>query len=280
MNPAKGTSRAWRLKSDPCWQLADSLARINAKCMIGLLAALGRDEDREEAVLEVLDTRAEPFLELVEDQATRDAYLCLLEDFRQHTPASLTGTRYADPASRPTQQLERRLEARVQYWRDQAVRRAAEQVALVTPEQRLARLRNAKYQKYGPLAGMVRLCDGVALLTADLTTGSNSQPTEPPPATESTTKNRKRGPKPDYVTAAAVAEIVTRVAPSGEWRHKLDEICKAFDQAQIPYPSKWSTRYRTTCWSDYPEKSFAVKAIDGRLKLAKRKPEPIPETRS
>ncbi len=83
---------------------------------------------------------------------------------------------------------------------------------------------------------------------------------------------RKRGPKPDYESAARVAEIVTRVAPDGVLRSRLDEVCEALDQAEIPCPPIWRSRYKAKCWSDYPEKSTAVKAIEGRLELAKQKP--------
>ena len=65
------------LKARPDWQRADAVASVNAQLRIAAIAAFSRDEDREDAVLEVLNAKAEPFLRLVEDEATRDAYLCL-----------------------------------------------------------------------------------------------------------------------------------------------------------------------------------------------------------
>ena len=105
---------------------------------------------------------------------------------------------------------------------------------------------------------------------------------QPQPATTSNVRGqgRKPGPKPDYKTAARVAEVVARTAPDGDWRPKLDEICEALDQAGIPCPSRWPYRYQAKCWSDYPEKSTAVKGIEGRLQLAKQKPKAAPETLS
>ena len=90
----------------------------------------------------------------------------------------------------------------------------------------------------------------------------------------------KRGPKPDYETATRVDAIVRNVAPDGDWRPKLDEVCEALDQDGIPCPPRWRGRCQTKCWSDYPEKSTAVKAIEGRPKPAKQKPQPAFETRS
>src|ERR1041385_7920870 len=102
MNRAKGTSRAWRpyisnagrrrggtvnqqtsadcefdndlahaierLRACPGWQEADSLACVNARLRLWVIAKLnlGSDQDREMAVVRVLDARAEPYLELVE----------------------------------------------------------------------------------------------------------------------------------------------------------------------------------------------------------------------
>jgi hypothetical protein len=100
-----------------------------------------------------------------------------------------------------------------------------------------------------------------------------------PPGTQP--KPRKRGPKPDFDTAAQVAEIVAKIAPDGDWRTKLDDICKALDNAQIPFPLRWQKRDRC-CegWADYDERANAVKAIEYRLKLAKQRKKATPETLS
>jgi len=50
---------------------------------------------------------------------------------------------------------------------------------------------------------------------------------------------RKRGPKPDYETALLVAGIVARVAPDGDWRSRVDDVCDALDDEQVPVPATW-----------------------------------------
>jgi hypothetical protein len=100
------------------------------------------------------------------------------------------------------------------------------------------------------------------------------------PATEPTTTGRKRGPKPDHETALRLAEIVARVAPDGEWRGKLDDVCEALDEAKIPFPAKWRRDRQWRCWADYLEKPIVIKAIEYRLEMAKQRSKPIPETLS
>jgi hypothetical protein len=96
-----------------------------------------------------------------------------------------------------------------------------------------------------------------------------------------TTGGRKRGPKADPDGAAAVAEIVVRVAPEGDWRSKLDDICEALDKAQIPFPARWWKRdHSCNGWADYDERANAVKGIEYRLKLARQQKKTTPETLS
>jgi hypothetical protein len=98
-------------------------------------------------------------------------------------------------------------------------------------------------------------------------------------------KGRKRGPKPDYKTAARVAEIVVRLAPDGGWRLKLDDILIALDDEKIPRPKTWKRNHGYESW--YASVSadddvgrgrhLAIEAIKHHLKLAKEKPtETIP----
>jgi hypothetical protein len=117
--------------------------------------------------------------------------------------------------------------------------------------------------------------------------GAESPHTEAGPAVNGTNppesggKGRKRGPKSDHETASRVAEIVARVAPDGDWRPKLDDICEALDQAQIPYPPRWRRRDRSCDgWAAYDERANAVKAIEYRLELAKQRKKNTPETLS
>jgi hypothetical protein len=98
------------------------------------------------------------------------------------------------------------------------------------------------------------------------------------PALESTSTGRKRGPKPDYGTASGVAEIVARIAPDGDWRSKLDDICEALDDEKIPVPTTWRKNRQYECWSDCLERSICIKAIEYRLEMAKHRKKTAPET--
>ena len=95
---------------------------------------------------------------------------------------------------------------------------------------------------------------------------------DPQPATGGTRSSRKRGPKPDLETASRVAEIVERVAPDGDWRSKLDDICDALDEEKIPFPAKWRRDRHCRCWADcLNEPPIVTKVIEYRLKVAGRK---------
>ena len=110
---------------------------------------------------------------------------------------------------------------------------------------------------------------------------SLTQTTEARPAVtaaKSDGKGRKRGPTPDYEAASQLAEIVARVAPDGEWRGKLDEICEALDAATIPFPAKWRRDRQCRCWADCLEKPIIAKAIEYRLQTAKQRSESTPGT--
>ncbi len=93
-------------------------------------------------------------------------------------------------------------------------------------------------------------------------------------------RGRKRGPKPDREGALRVAEIVARVAPDGEWRGRLNDVCDALDEAAIPFPARWRRDRQCRCWADCLEKPIAIKAIEYRLELAKRRKKATPETLS
>ena len=90
-------------------------------------------------------------------------------------------------------------------------------------------------------------------------------------------QGRKTGPRPDYEGARRVAEIVARVAPDGEWRGKLDDVCKALDEAQISFPPRWRKRDRSCDgWAAYDDRANAVKAIEYRLGIAKQRKKTTP----
>ena len=94
----------------------------------------------------------------------------------------------------------------------------------------------------------------------------------------------KRGPPPDFETASKVAQIVARVAPNGDWRSKakLDDVCDALDEAGIAIPPKWPRERRCDSWfvCVATERSVVVKAIEYRLKQARKRNQSTPETLS
>jgi hypothetical protein len=91
----------------------------------------------------------------------------------------------------------------------------------------------------------------------------------PPDGTQP--KPRKRGPRPDFDKATRVADIVARIAPDGGWRPKVDDICEALDEEQVPVPRTWRRKRKYRWWADCVERAIAIKAIEYRLKIAKRR---------
>ncbi len=115
--------------------------------------------------------------------------------------------------------------------------------------------------------------------------------TVPPPAAEAVPARaggdsiaastpKKRGPKPDFETAALVAAVVARVAPDGDWRSRVDDICDSLDEEQIPVPSTWRRNRNCRRWSLCDDKDIVVKAIEYRLALANQRKKDTPETLS
>jgi hypothetical protein len=85
----------------------------------------------------------------------------------------------------------------------------------------------------------------------------------------------------------AVADIVRRVAPDGNWRSKLDDLgfalyhgicdaadpesCDRTDHEKIPLPRGWAGQDAT--WTNPPNRAAMVKAIKERLKRARTRSE-------
>jgi hypothetical protein len=89
----------------------------------------------------------------------------------------------------------------------------------------------------------------------------------------------KRGPRPDYEMAARIHEIVKAVAPNGNWLARLDEVCEALDEANIPCPKAWRRRDPPSrSWSTCDERAIRIKAIQYRMEQAKRATETQPKT--
>jgi hypothetical protein len=99
-------------------------------------------------------------------------------------------------------------------------------------------------------------------------------------STGAQTKPRKRGPKPDFETAARVAEVVTRVTLDADWHPKLADICEALDEEKVPVPRGWRSKRQYRSWADCLERALAIKAIEYRLDIAKRREARGPETLS
>ncbi len=95
--------------------------------------------------------------------------------------------------------------------------------------------------------------------------------------TDDSVGEKKRGPSPDYDSAALLAGIVASVAPDGSWRSKVNEICDALDEADYPIPKLWRDKRGHKQWTE-AERPIAVKMIEHRLKLAKRRTKPDLET--
>ena len=87
-------------------------------------------------------------------------------------------------------------------------------------------------------------------------------------------KGRARpGPRTATETAQRVLEIVTQTAGSEPWKSKLDDICDALDDKNIPRPKTWSKRDPPIrSWTDAAttDSELAKKAIEYRLKIARR----------
>jgi len=68
--------------------------------------------------------------------------------------------------------------------------------------------------------------------------------------------------------ALKVAEVVARVAPDGNWRQKLDDVCETLDEA-VSIPKVWRTKDKCCrTWSDQLDRGLKVKAIEYRLRSA------------
>jgi hypothetical protein len=87
---------------------------------------------------------------------------------------------------------------------------------------------------------------------------------------------RKRGPKRDFETALRVDEVVARLAPDGNWRARLEDICDGLDDAKVRRPKPWTVRGYGT-WYDCltAERDLVVKAIEHHRERAREQKETI-----
>ena len=80
----------------------------------------------------------------------------------------------------------------------------------------------------------------------------------------------KPGAKADLERAWGIAGIVAKMAPGGNWKNHWEDLCEAFDSAQIWVPRAWKTHgFRS--WSDCDDRERVVKVVLYQLKLATRK---------
>ncbi len=98
--------------------------------------------------------------------------------------------------------------------------------------------------------------------------------TEPTVSQKTSTSGHrsKPGPKPDIDTAHRIRETVEAVTNREQLNSKLNEVCEALDEAEIPVPKTWKARKPPIRdWSDASgiEPELAKKAILYRLKVGK-----------
>lgn len=102
----------------------------------------------------------------------------------------------------------------------------------------------------------------------------------PSASSKGISRRRKPGPKRDLATARRVAEVVKRVCPKGNWRARLDAVCKALDEDGIPVSPRWKRlEPPRLSWSNNLSREIVVKAIQRRLDIAKAKKFPNKELR-
>jgi hypothetical protein len=136
------------------------------------------------------------------------------------------------------------------------------------------RARNSEIELLARSLGPVEKSDGVSPPLAALVNQTEKGPDNP---------RKKRGPERDHKTALRVAGIVKGIAPDGKWRSKLDEICDALVEQEIPMPKPWKPKHGFRNWceagldTNARGRHMAIEAIKHHLKLAKEAPtETIP----
>jgi hypothetical protein len=151
-----------------------------------------------------------------------------------------------------SREARRRLHQRKQYWTGLVLRTVRER-----KEASCARVAANRDDAAAPIAASV--------IEAPQPTTDRAAPGTP--------QKPKHGPEPDYETAQRVAEIVMRVAGSGRWRSKLDDICAELDDQAVPSPKTWKQRGHGD-WCDclVSERELVKKAIMHRLELARQRP--------
>jgi hypothetical protein len=112
-----------------------------------------------------------------------------------------------------------------------------------------------------------RIAESVRQTTAD----ANSMKTKATVFTHPTTVTNRgtRGPKRDFATALKVDEVVRRLAPDGNWRAQLENVCDGLDEAQVRCPKPWKKKGHGTwydCMTD--ARPLVIKAIEHHLERA------------
>ena len=112
-----------------------------------------------------------------------------------------------------------------------------------------------------------RIGESVGQTTAD----ANSMKTKATALTHPTTvtDRRAQGPKRDFATALKVDEVVRRLAPDGDRRAQLDNICDGLDEAEVRCPKPWKKKGYGT-WYDCMTvaRPLVIKAIEHHRKRA------------
>jgi hypothetical protein len=95
---------------------------------------------------------------------------------------------------------------------------------------------------------------------------ADTAPKSPVDPSANASQGRKRGPQIDFETAHKVDAIIARLAPDGNWRENLEDICEALDEADVRRPKPWKDKgYRrwSSCLAGEPE--LVIKAIGHHL---------------
>jgi hypothetical protein len=127
--------------------------------------------------------------------------------------------------------------------------------------------------------GKLRLEAQRAETQSQIKTGGDRRVSMAPPITQREpaagnetrgSNGQRRGPNRD-LQSSKVAKVVHHVAPDGNWKSKLDEVCEALDLAEITPSMNWYKKDKTCIlWVDYPDKHKCVEAIAYRLKKARQ----------
>ena len=112
--------------------------------------------------------------------------------------------------------------------------------------------------------------NGTLTFNGETSNVSNLPKTEKPEAAHEgkNLPRRRRGPKPDLESPPKIQSIVLKTAGQDLWKTRLEDICEALDDEQVPISAKWR-REGVRSWTT-AEPTLAKKKIEYALDMAKR----------